>query len=219
MSRRPFLITCGVKAHGFPPTGLLLLFSLSCLRPSNTWHQLPATISPPTDCTPDRGYYTRTSKNVPCTAENSLNEPASPSSRATARLCNCGYKQHPLGSNNRLRETCFVHITGQRDLTAYNLPQRTAASPTDVTSFTADHSRLTVANLPDVLHMLRPTIEWWPHKALLTPWQKVDPVTCQAMLDHASRPVSTARPRLCWPVPGDTDKVYKDHLIHLLSSC
>lgn len=105
------------------------------------------------------------------------------------------------------------------DLTAYDPPRRTGASPSDVTTFKAGHSRLTVDNMPEVLYMLWPTIEWKQHLLLYKPPQMVDPVTNQAMFEHAPRPGTKARPLLDWPVLRGIDKVSKDNLMNFLSRC
>lgn len=94
------------------------------------------------------------------------------------------------------------------DLTAYDPPRHTGASLADVTSFKAGHSRLTVDNMPDVLYMLWPPIEWQQHLALPKPPQKVDPVTNQPMFEHAPRPGCKPRPLLDWPVLKGIDKVF-----------
>lgn len=93
------------------------------------------------------------------------------------------------------------------DLTAYHPPRFIGYSPTDVTTFKFGHSRLTVDNLLDVMYMIEPPEQWQLHKALAKPPQKIDPVTKEAMFEHAPRPDTTARPLLDWPVLRGIDKV------------
>ena len=105
------------------------------------------------------------------------------------------------------------------DLTAYDPPRRTGASPADVTSFKAGHSRLTIDNMPDVMYMLWPPYEWFQQLKQPKPPQKVDPVTNQPMFEHAPRFGCTARPLLDWPVLRGIDKVFGQHFIHASGSC
>lgn len=95
------------------------------------------------------------------------------------------------------------------DLTAYDPPRLIGASPTDVTTFKAGHSRLTLHNLPNVLYVIEPTDEWKQHRALAKPPQKIDPVTEQPLFEHAPRPNTTPRPLLDWPVLRGIEKVSK----------
>lgn len=103
--------------------------------------------------------------------------------------------------------------------TAYNPPRRTGASPADVTSFKAGHSRLTIDNMPDVLYMLWPPVEWQQHLAQPKPPQKVDLITNRPIFEHAPRPGCTPRPLLDWPVLRGIDKVFEQDSICASISC